>query len=362
LAQKLKGLLRADDVKIGAGDAYTEGPEDDTASWEDVAKVVDGTRRLVRRWVPYGMLSGTVAQPKVGKSAFVLWALVRPLVSGLGWFDGLPGPGPGCVVWCDTEGSVGINIERAKAWGLPLDRINVPYQDDPFRRIDLDAAGDIDRIFSVVCRCKARLVVVDSFRGAHGGDENNSRIGRGLQNLAGIAERSKAAVHVIHHTGKLPEDAELDANSGRGSNVFLAMVRCLIGIDRPDPGSEYRRVRVLGENFGAAPPPVGFRFTDKGLAFGPAPTRPKKEAKETGKDRAEAWLKARMKPGEWCEAKQLEAEAEALGFSPTGTLQRARQALGVVAPDNVKKVGKTWRWRLPPASPSPGEEIARPPE
>ncbi len=172
------------------------------------------------------MLSATIAQPKIGKSGWVLGAFVRPLIVGCSWFDYSPGPGPGNVVWCDTEGSVGINIERARNWGLPLDRVQVPFQDDPFRRIDIDNPSHIARILEVVSRYKARLVVVDSFRGAHGGDENNSRIARGLQNLAGVAEKTRAAVHIIHHTGKLADDSELNANSGRGSNAFLAMVRC----------------------------------------------------------------------------------------------------------------------------------------
>ena len=74
-------------VNIGRKE-YIPAPIDETASWEDVAKIVDGTKWLLRDWIPYGMLSGIIAEPKVGKSAWVLWSLVRPIITGCDWFTG----------------------------------------------------------------------------------------------------------------------------------------------------------------------------------------------------------------------------------------------------------------------------------
>jgi hypothetical protein len=340
LAQRI-ARLQPDTVKIGKNVSYTPGEEDDSASWADVAEMVDGTRWLLRGWVPYGMLSGIVAEPKMGKSGWVLWGLVRPIIMGLPWFTEQGKAEPGNVVWCDTEGSIGLNIDRAKKWHLPLERIKVPFPDDPFRRIDLENVSHMARLVDVICRYEARLLVVDSFRGAHKGDENSSRCGIGLQALASIAEKTQAAVHVIHHTNKLAPGTELTANNARGSNVFLAMVRCLLGVDRPDPRSEWRRVRVLCENFGVAPKPLGFRISDKGLEFGPAPEKPVKDKQDTGKDQAEKWLRVRMKPGQSYPAAAIIAEAEAAGFSHTGTLQRAKAALKV----ETVKTGKHHYWR-----------------
>ena len=350
--EDISHLFRPDEVVIGTAN-YAEDSEDESASWEDVAKVVDGTTWLVPQWIPYGMLSATIAQPKIGKSGWVLGALVRPLILGGPWFNSSPGPGEAYVVWCDTEGSVGINIERARKWELPLDRIRVPFPDDLFRRIDIDNPQHIERILEVVCRYKARLVVVDSFRGAHGGDENNSRIARGLQNLAGVAEKTRAAVHIIHHTGKLSEEAELNANSGRGSNAFLAMVRCLIGIDVPDPESPWRRVRMLGENFGTAPPPVGFRFTETGLDFGSAPERPRKDTK---KQSAEDWLRSYMEPGRWYSSAEIDRVAVRFGFSGNA-VQRAKESIGIVQPKYVRRVKGGWESMLPAPR---GEESGTP--
>lgn len=165
LADRLRVALRGTDpVEIGSA-KYTPADEDDTASWEDVAAIVKGIRWLVPNLVPAGMLTGIVAPPKVGKSSFVLGALVRPVLLGERWFNGRPGPQPGHVVFCDTERSAAVNIQRAKAWGLPLDPIKVPFPDDPLRPISLEDPEHIARIQAVVCRYKARLVVVDSFRG-----------------------------------------------------------------------------------------------------------------------------------------------------------------------------------------------------
>jgi hypothetical protein len=108
---------------------------------------------------------------------------------------------------------------------------------------------------------------------------------------------------------------------------------------------------VLCENFGVAPKPQGFRITDDGLEDGPAPTVPLEEEEETDKDRAEKWLRIRMEPGVSYPSATIIEEAEAAGFSRTGTLQRARKALRV---ESVK-MGKQHFLRRPP---QPGESVA----
>ncbi len=342
LRDYLRRKLRCDRVEIGSP-LHEYGEEDNTASWEDVRKLVAGIQWLVKTWIPYGMLTGIIAEPKIGKSAFVLGGLVRPIITGCNWFNGLPGPKPGNVLWCDTEGSAAINVQRALDWGLPIDRIKVPFPEDPLRIIDLCNTDHLDRIESVICHYKCREMVVDSMRGAHGEDENSSRIARILQSLTTVSERTKASVVIVHHTRKMFEGEELTANSGRGSNAFLAMVRCQIAVDRPDPKSKWCRVRVLGENLGNAPQPIGFRITEQGLEFGPAPEKP---SKAPAKDDAKKWLEANMKPGEWHKAAELQDSAEDDGFSETA-LRRARNELGIVKPNHVRKTSDGWEWKLP---------------
>ena len=164
-----------------------------------------------------------------------------------------------------------------------------------------------------------------------------------LQSLGGIAERTKAAIVIVHHTRKLSFDEELSANSSRGSNAILAMVRSQLGIDRPDKDSDWCRLQMLKENLGLRPRPVGFRISSKGLEFGEAPQKPKKE---TQQDRAKDWLHEHMEPGKWYPAGELLDDAKQFGYS-TNAVQRAREELGITKPTNVRKKGTTWQWRFP---------------
>ena len=73
------------------------------------------------------------------------------------------------------------------------------------------------------------------------------------------------------------EGEEIAADSSRGSNAIVAMVRSQLGIDKPDKDSDWCRLQMLKENLGLRPKPIGFRVTSKGIEFGEAPEKPDKE-------------------------------------------------------------------------------------
>jgi hypothetical protein len=342
-SERLERLQTPDQVEIGGQLNYAEEAGDETGSWAELAEVLRGVKYLVKGWVPYGMLTGVIGQPKAGKSAFLLGGLVGPIVTGGTFFNGLDAGEPGYVVYCDTERSAAINLARAAAWGLPTDRILTPFKNelDP---VSLDNEGHVNRLRRVVCKYKARLVV-DSFRGAHDGDENNSKIVKPLRALGKLAEYTNAAVMLIHHAGKMTVDEDLTLHCGRGSSAFIAAVRCQLVVDVPDPGSEWRRVQVLGENLGIAPEPVGFRFTGDGLEFGQAPAKPKKQTEE---DVAAEWLRQRLKPGQTYPAGEVLEEAEQSGYAERTVRKAATSKLGI-NPRPVHKDGKIvgWEWVVP---------------
>lgn len=342
-----KSLAKASAMHLGTDDIVIGEHQDcsgiQSASMADVMKQVAGIRYLVRNFIPFGMTTMLVAEPGMGKSAFALFGLVRPIIMPCEWFSGRKGPSkPSFVLWCDTEGTAAITVQRIKDWRLPAHRIKVPFADDPLMSINLADDEHLKRIEAVVCNYRIKLVVIDSLRGAHDGDENNSRVARVLQKLAGIAERTNAAIVIIHHTRKLYVDEELTANSSRGSNAILAMVRSQLGIDKPDKNSEWSRIQMLKENLGLKPQPIGFRIGSSGLEFGAAPEKPRRE---TQRDKAEDWLLTNMEPGEWYDAAEMKESAKHFGFSGNA-LQRAREALGITQPDHVVKDGG-WKWRLP---------------
>jgi hypothetical protein len=212
--------------------------------------------------------------------------------------------------------------------------------------LNLDSPEDLDRLHSVVCKYKARAVVVDSFRGAHRGNENDSKIVSAVDGLAKIGEDMKAAMVLIHHTGKMLPGQEITINSARGSSAFLAALACQIVVDQPDPKNpEVRRFRVLGENLGIAPKPLGFRISDSGLTICEAP---EKGREPTARDKAKEWLLATMKAGEWYLASKLVEQAKEFGIS-ANALQRAREELGMTLETGLirKNTSDKYEWTRP---------------
>ena len=330
--------------RVAIGSARPTGQVVTAATMADAARIVKEVRFLVKQWVPFGMITGVIAEPGMGKSAFVLYALARPVLTGCGWFTGMSGPEePGHVLWCATENDLAITVDRAKRWGIPMNGILMPFE-DPLASLNLMDDEHVARIEELVNQYRPPLVIVDSLRGSHDGDENNSRVGRILQSLAAVAERTRTAMVVVHHTRKLMVDEEISANSSRGSNAILAMMRSQLGVDRPDVASKWCRLRVLKENLGIAPQPVGYNVTDAGLVFGQAPERSSRTTQKAG---AIAWLRARLTAGWHCAAEVL-ADADQFGFS-TNSVQRAREDLGITLGTGLcrKRTDGKYEWRLP---------------
>jgi hypothetical protein len=319
------------------------------ATVADAAKLIAGVKYLVKDWIPYAMLTGLLAEPGVGKSAFALW-LVRSIVTGKPWFNDTLGPGrPGKVIWCATENDMAITLQRMKDWGIPFDKVILPFEEDPLRAVDLTQAADLERIEALVYKHRPLAVFIDSLRGGHNQDENDSRVGTILKALAGISERTHSAMPVVHHSRKLARAAEITANDARGSNSILANFRSMIGFDRPDPKRPTTiRIRLLKENLGIKPTPLGFDVTPAGLEFGPAPEKPSRVTQE---QKAVDWLRQQMTPGKWHHCDTLLDGAEQAGLSRSSVF-RARQLLGI-SDDNVRKNGKGWEWLMPQAPTTP---------
>ncbi len=337
----------SDNVVIGSRRiADVEEEKIKVADMGDVADITGDVEWMVNGSIPYGMVTIVLAEPGVGKSAFVFGGPVKSITTGAKFFDGSPGPKkPGYVLWCDTECGSGITVGRMKKWDLPPKRILVPAPvDDPLRPISLDSDEDLAMIEKIISDYEVRLVVIDSLRGAHGLDENNSKVGQVLKEISAISERTNAAIILIHHSRKLGFGEELTMNCCRGSNAIAAQIRSMIGIEKPDPNSEWLKLKIMKDHFENKPKPFGMRIGASGLEFSSiAPSVPRTE---TQRDKAEDWLQKNMAPGKWISAKTLTDNAEDDGFSETA-VRRARNNLGITKPDNVRKIKAGWEWRLP---------------
>lgn len=356
---QVREAQRCDEVEIGY-EGFVPDDAHKTASYKEVAEHVKGIRWLVQDWIPYGLMSGVIGMAKAGKSSWVLGALVLPIITGTPFPFLEFGPrlsGPRKVLWCDTEGMMGAIVQKLIEWGVSdehRDNLLTPYLDprDYFSRVDLEDPGDVQRIKDVISQYKTPLMVVDSYRGAHKRDENSSQTDLVLRNVVEIAQETKVAPHVIHHTGKLKDGEDLNADNARGSNTFLAAVRSLVGVEDLSPRSDkpprnpWRRVRVLLQSFAPNTAPHGFRFKADGIEFGASPERPRKETRKEG---AKEWLQLRLAPDRWYESAEILGDALRFGFS-ANAVQRAREELGITtAAGNVRSRagdGK-YEWRLP---------------
>jgi len=244
-------------------------------------------------------------------------------------------------VWCETEAAQAVNLDRAKAWGLPLDRVITPDLGDPLADLKLDNDEGWEALERAARRPGVQLVIVDSLRGAFRGDENSSDCVSLLTKLAALARNTGLPVLVIHHLRKrgLFDDEKIDLDRVRGSSVITQMARVIWAIDRPDPLTPDRvRLQMIKNNVAKFPESVGFEISSQGVAFGEAPQEPEQE---TQRDKAADLLLSLLRE-EPKLATEIYAEGEGAAISKR-TLKRAKQALGISA---VRKEGRWW-WSLP---------------
>ena len=195
----------------------------------------------MKSWVPYAMLTMVMGPPGTGKSAFAL-SIAGSVMLGRKFVNGTPGlRQPSNVIWCDTEATNAITYERLRQWGIPPERLLLP-KDDVYSAFSIET--DIDSLRELILRTKAPLVVIDSLRSAHGGDENSSgAVAKACQPLANLAQEVGCAVVVVHHTKKLGDGQPVSMDSARGSNVSAALSRSVIALSRPDRDSQAVRSR-----------------------------------------------------------------------------------------------------------------------
>jgi putative DNA primase/helicase len=300
-------------------------------------------------WLPRGFLTLLASKPGAGKSTLCLH-LAATYLSGRPWPNGAAfNADRGKVLWCESEASHALNLERARNWGLDLARILSPL-DNPLHNFRLDNRRHYAALLKFARRDDVRLVILDSLGGLRSQGSNALPIGNFVFALADLARIAGKPVLLTHHFrkrtghhGGLPSD--LDRLLGAAAITQAAHV--IWALDTPDPAEpEHRRLSVMKNNL--LQHPFTLQFLQKTaqagpslpLHFGPAPQEPSRSPE---RDRALDFLRRLLADGP-LPATRVKSEYEAAGFS-RATIDRAKQHLGI---NSFRPQGKhAWYWELP---------------
>lgn len=338
-------------VGLGNGN-YTTPPEPEAPplkeeeppevkTFADMAGMIGPIEWQWSGWLPKGMLTILAGESGAGKSGLAL-RLAACFLRGEPWPDGTPFTGQkGAVLWCEAEAAQAVNLDRARAWSLPLDQLYTPLP-NPLDDLKLDLEGHRAMLANKAALPEVRLVIIDSLRGVLGrGDENASETLNFIKWLAELARDTQKPVILTHHLRKRSifdtEGVELERL--RGSSAIVQTARVVWALDVPDAGQrDNKRLSVIKSNLSKFPEPVGMAIDDQGVRFGAAPTMPKVE---TLADRAIDMLLALL-AREPRPAAEIQAEFDQAGIS-IATLKRAKARLGVIS----VKDAHGWKWALP---------------
>lgn len=319
---------------------HAKEPATDGSTWLDTDAILQPIAWAWKPWLPNGMVTLLASEPGIGKSALML-RIAGCYLLGWPWPDGTAFDGTrGAVLWCEAEAAQAINLDRAKAWGLPLSKLLNPLA--PLYDIQLDNDEDKDSLWVMANRSDVRLIVIDSLRGVHGRDENSSETITIVKWLAEIARNADKPILISHHLRKRSifdsDGPSLDRL--RGSSAIVQPTRAVWVLDAPDKTRpEKKRIAMIKNNLARFPEPVGMVIDENGVSFSDAPEPPRVE---TVTDKATDLLLSLLSGGA-VRSTELKSEFEEAGISWSAA-ERAKKRLAVSA---VRKEGR-WFWSLPP--------------
>lgn len=210
--------------------------------------------------------------PKIGKSWLAL-ALARSLSSGTPFLGRYPVVTPGPVLYLDLEMSRSVwhhrwsALERVEPLGVDLPLHIITRRDE--RRLAFDPVNII-AVKEAVTTVNPVLIIVDTFRAAFDGDENDTGETQTFVDLCrevGAEANPPAAVLLLHHAAK--------AGGYRGSSGIYGAVDLLVELERATSGVV--TLNHVGGRF-SAPPTITYQVEEVGddgvrLTWGGVPDR-----------------------------------------------------------------------------------------
>jgi hypothetical protein len=245
------------------------------------------------------------------------------------------------VVWCDTEASQAITLERITKWKLSAERILAPT-DEPFEDINLDNTTHRTKILKTASRPEEATLIFDYLSGGHTRDENSPQMLPITKFLATLARDRNIPVILIHHLRKMGAFEEKGARTERirGSSSIAQLARVIWLIDDPNSADGYKRLSVGKLNIAKKPDPIGYKVDEDGVHFGKTP---QPIIKKSALDGAIEFLRELLADGA-VEAKEIFETAAEFGIQKR-TLSAAKSRLGIRSRREGGKNGK-WFWEM----------------
>jgi len=335
---------------------------------EEIGRLLSSVEReevswLWPSWLALGKLALVDGDPGLGKSAMSLDLAAR-VSSGKGFPDGADCEAAGVVLLSAEDGLADTIRPRLDAAGADTSRIlalaTVPDENGHDRLLSIPE--DLPLIQKGITRVRAGLIIVDPLMAFLSGDTNSHRdqdVRRALAPLAGLAERTGAAVLVIRHLNKASANNPLYRGGGSIGIIGAARMAFVVG---KDPQDENRRVLASTKN-NLAMSPASLMFSLEEAESGSVRVNWLGQSEVSAKDllatpqdrehadaRSEAveFLNEVLADGPVA-ASQVKEEAEDAGISER-TLARAKKVVGVMSyrEGEIGERGKgQWLWKLP---------------
>jgi hypothetical protein len=223
---------------------------------------------------------------------------------------------------------------------------------------------DRERLTSALKGAGIKLMICDPLIDFVSGEQNrDSDVREVLNQLVDLAQEIDFAAGGVNHLNKKSDLAAMHRVSGARGWTSVARINYLVGKGEESvDGAGLRHVCPLKLNLSAddggsldyiikTRPITDGQIVNVPIAYTHWIGKGSTSADDITISRLEQtnevveWLKAEMMGGEWLPSKQLNADAEAKGYSG-GKLDRARQRLKVET-RRTKSVPSTTEWRLP---------------
>ncbi|MFP3905062.1 MAG: AAA family ATPase, partial [Armatimonadota bacterium] len=337
LAEKLQTDLQSISKRVLA---ETDAP--DLIGYDEIGQLVSATEWLWPGWIPSGHLSMMIGPVGAGKTWAAL-ALGACITDCTRWPDLSPAPDePQTVIWLDYESGQSTLYARMEQAQITAARFRGVSPLETSTELYLNDAAMPAVLRQWIEHYDSPLVIIDSLRHAFAGtNENDSRISSYMTPLAHVAAGTSAAILIIHHTTKRQDrtiDKEtwmLDTESARGSSAIASLPRSIMGVEKPDAGSDVLRLRVTTSNLCETPEPVGFqiRGREDGTACVQWSESPRRPMQLTPRDRAIELLRRELQNGPQPSVDLIEKGKEQGISQPT--VYRAADDIQVVKNDGV---------------------------